>query len=145
MEKLPQKNVKIIYSLDPNLKSKTILTDYVRLKQVFINLIGNALKFTDIGYVKFGVHQFNEETVKFYVEDTGEGISAENMKRIFNRFEKINYTSKNHGGTGLGLTISQNIVRLLNGQLEVKSTIGKGSTFSFVLPLELTKNQVPDV
>lgn len=145
LEKLPQKNVKIIYSLDPNLKSKTILTDYVRLKQVFINLIGNALKFTDIGYVKFGVHQFNEETVKFYVEDTGEGISAENMKRIFNRFEKINYTSKNHGGTGLGLTISQNIVRLLNGQLEVKSTIGKGSTFSFVLPLELTKNQVPDV
>jgi PAS domain S-box-containing protein len=109
--------------------------DETKLKQILINLINNALKFTYYGIVKFGV--FREEAwMHFYVEDSGIGISAENLERIFYRFVQISKgDSGNPKGTGLGLSISQSLVEMMEGTMHVESEPAKGSVFHFMLPL----------
>ena len=119
----------------PKKKKKTILnTDPARLKQVIVNLIQNALKFTTEGFIEIGF-TFNEKNrIKFYVRDTGIGIPAEKQKIIFDRFRQVDDThTREYGGTGLGLTISRNLVEKLGGKLEVDSEENKGSTFFFEL------------
>ncbi|WP_289053958.1 ATP-binding protein [Carboxylicivirga marina] len=109
-------------------------TDEVKLRQVLTNLIGNALKNTKKGYVKFGVCEPKDGMVKFFVKDSGRGIEPESHKLIFNRFSKINY-GDNDGGTGLGLAISKAHVELMGGKIWVESVVGEGSGFYFTLPL----------
>ncbi len=115
-------------------------TDPFRLQQVLINLIDNALKFTEKGYVEVGCktdRENDKKRVVFYVKDTGIGMTDKQMRIIFNRFSKIEENkTKIYRGAGLGLTISKNITELLGGRLWVKSEEGKGSTFSFSIPVD---------
>jgi len=118
-------------------------TDRGKIVQVLINLIGNAIKFTDKGSVSLRVNRSDDELV-FDVIDTGIGISEEDQKVIFEEFRQADgTTTRKYGGTGLGLTICKKIAKLLNGELSLKSKIGEGSTFTFKVPLKLTDKTTP--
>ena len=120
-----------------------IICDSLRLSQVLVNILGNALKFTpENGTVTLAIEELSKTNslteIKFSISDTGIGISKEAKKKIFAAFEQAEDTIVNqYGGTGLGLTISSDFVHLLGGKLEVDSEIGKGSTFYFTLPLPI--------
>lgn len=122
-----------------------ILGDALRLNQVLINLIGNAIKFTpENGTVIFKITELEsdeiQKTVKFSVKDNGIGISHENLHRIFEAFEQENtQTVKYYGGTGLGLAISSVLVKMMGGEIEVKSEVNHGSEFYFTLTFPKTK------
>ncbi|MBK6905767.1 MAG: hypothetical protein IPH08_01110 [Rhodocyclaceae bacterium] len=111
--------------------------DPTRLRQVLINLVGNAIKFTETGEVRLCVSREGERLL-FDVHDSGIGISADAIPRLFQKFEQASAdTSRKFGGTGLGLAISKRIVESMGGDISVTSEPGVGSTFSFWLPLEL--------
>ena len=117
-----------------------LLGDELRLQQVLVNLIGNAIKFTLQGSVSLQVSLLNkddtEALVRFSVSDTGIGISEGAIDKLFNPFSQADTsTTRNFGGTGLGLSISDKLVQLMQGEFNVTSTIGKGSTFSIIMPL----------
>lgn len=122
-----------------------LVSDDVRLRQILYNLLGNALKFTKTGYIKFGYTLINN-MLQFYVEDTGIGISKENQSLVFERFrqEEETYT-RQFGGTGLGLSISKKLVEMLGGEMWMISEQGVGSTFYFTIPyvnsLQNTENE----
>jgi len=136
-----------IYSLELEKRKKTevklagelphgdliIYSDMHRIKQVLSNLLTNAIKFTVYGNITFTCQKENEEFI-FSVADTGTGIPEEDQKIIFERFIKFNYKWLNSEGSGIGLAIVENIVRMLNGRLWVKSVYGEGSTFFFSIP-----------
>lgn len=103
-----------------------------RILQVMTNLIHNAIKFTKSGEICFGYQLEDERKIRFYVSDTGVGISVEEQKKVFGRFTKLD---REMPGTGLGLTLSQTIVENLGGEMGVKSEVNKGSNFWFILPL----------
>jgi signal transduction histidine kinase/HAMP domain-containing protein len=128
-----KKNIDLVVYKDKN--SFTQLTDKQRLLQVFNNLIGNALKFTTDGRITFG-YEINDESVKYFVKDTGIGIASEYLSKIFDRFKQIDdgYT-RTYGGTGLGLAICKSLVEIMGGKIWVESTVGKGSEFYFILPV----------
>jgi CheY-like chemotaxis protein len=112
----------------------TITSDEVRLRQILTNLTGNAMKFTDKGFIKTG-YRIGNDQILFYVQDTGKGIAQKKKEIIFERFrqEEENYT-RLYGGTGLGLSISKGLVELLGGKIWIVSELGEGSTFYFSLP-----------
>jgi PAS domain S-box-containing protein len=127
-----------------------VLSDPFRLNQILLNLLANAIKFTTSGSVwlrSFLVGETEEELlVRFAVQDTGIGIGADALERIFESFTQAYAdTTRRYGGTGLGLTISRALVTQLGGELSVTSTLGKGSTFSFTLPLRKTEEPAPVV
>ncbi len=115
----------------------SIEADPVRVRQVLSNLIGNAVKFTHKGYIRFG-YRLTENCSELYifVEDTGIGIPAKKQKVIFDRFRQVynEQTQVTYGGTGLGLAISKNLVEMMGGSIGVESNEGAGSTFWFTLP-----------
>ena len=133
------KELRFALDVDPLLTYETPIFDSARIKQVILNLLSNALKFTDKGTITFGV-VCNENDLLFYVKDEGIGISAKEKERIFDRFYKSN-TSVNrlYGGTGLGLAICKNIIELIGGELWVESQIGKGTTFFFTIPKQTAR------
>jgi two-component system sensor histidine kinase/response regulator len=109
-----------------------IINDSFRLKQVFINLISNAIKFTEKGEVKFGIKHMDAKSITFYVKDTGMGIQKEKQLLIFDRFRQGHESkTKFYGGTGLGLAISKHLVELMGGEIFVESESGIGSEFIF--------------
>ncbi len=114
-----------------------ILTDDVRLRQILLNLLGNALKFTREGFIKFG-YSLQNDKLCFFVQDTGKGVAKEKQTIIFERFrqEEESYT-RQFGGTGLGLTISKGLVELLGGKMWLVSDEGKGASFFFTLPYKV--------
>jgi len=131
-ENLKKDHVEIRVKYDTDLPFNNILTDVVKLKQIFINLIQNALKFTDNGYVEFGCLTDAENKLVFFVTDTGLGIPEDKQSFIFERFTQLPGNGLNtHSGTGLGLAIVKGLVELLDGKIEVHSAPGKGSTFYF--------------
>lgn len=110
-------------------------TDPLRLTQILNNLLGNALKFTEQGFVKLGCQLVSDQWIEFYVEDSGIGIDLEYQKQIFDRFLKVEEDKDNlYRGSGLGLTITKNLVELLDGTIGLESEKGKGSRFFFRLP-----------
>ena len=120
--------------IDENYENCKVLVDNGRLKQILLNLINNALKFTSKGYVKFGF-TIKGDFIEFFVEDSGIGITEDMQVKIFDRFTQVETEySKMAGGTGLGLSISKGIVELFGGKIWVKSEIRKGSTFYFTIP-----------
>ncbi|MDY7003812.1 MAG: ATP-binding protein [Cyanobacteriota bacterium] len=130
-----QKGINFYYYPDKNLPI-CICADEKRLQQVLINLLSNGIKFTDIGSVTFSVTTqklSDGYRLHFEVKDTGVGIIPEQQQKIFLPFEQVGDRQKQKEGTGLGLAISQKIVKLMDSQLEVKSEVGKGSTFWFDL------------
>ena len=115
---------------------RLIYTDEGKLRQILINLVGNAIKFTDLGHVYVRVFVQNNLHLYFEVEDTGSGISDSEMATLFQPFVQTDSGRRSQEGTGLGLSISYNYVHLMGGQMSVSSKVGKGSTFSFYIPLK---------
>ncbi|MGO4771578.1 ATP-binding protein [Flavobacterium sp. W22_SRS_FK3] len=141
-----QKKIELIINIDEKLNTK-IVGDPFRLKQILSNIIGNAYKFTQEGFIR--ISAFVSEDSNFFtitIEDSGIGIEKENQKLVFEEFAQANENiEKTYGGTGLGLSICQKIILLLGGNLNLESTFGKGSSFKIQLPLLLdTSKTVPD-
>lgn len=134
------KNVELFLEIDSNLPSH-IFTDRIRLKQILVNLLGNAAKFTSMGSVALKldlVKKLDENKIYFSVIDTGIGIPQNKQQKIFDAFSQADTsTTREFGGTGLGLTISNKLLKLIGGdKLELKSKEGKGTVFYFEIPLE---------
>jgi len=120
-----------------------IETDELRLKQIFTNLLNNAVKFTDKGFIEFGYQTVKEDTYLFYVKDTGIGIKEEHQEIIFDRFRQADETiERNYEGAGLGLSISKGLVKRLGGEIWLESEPGKGTTFFFTLPVQIKEPHV---
>jgi PAS domain S-box-containing protein len=129
-------DIKLILNKQYPEKDFVLHSDIVRFIQMFSNLLGNALKFTDSGIIEFGYTIPDPKVFRFFVRDTGIGIPPDKTDLIFERFGQIEETQeRNKGGTGLGLTISKSLAELLGGAMWVESEVGIGTTFFFTLPL----------
>jgi PAS domain S-box-containing protein len=155
-----QKNIELAYFIEPDVPI-SLLGDVTRLRQVFVNLIGNAVKFTQQGEVVVTVsgnpttrqitapdeHRqaiISAYEMKFSVRDTGLGIPADRLDRLFKPFSQVDSsTTRQFGGTGLGLAISKRLVELMDGQISVESELGKGSNFTFSITALAMQNEVP--
>ena len=132
------RKIELLIDIDENVP-KIIKGDPSKLSQILLNLLGNSVKFVHQGFIKLEVftkEQINNEClIEFSVADTGIGISSEKIKTIFNSYTQAeNDTSKKYGGTGLGLTITKEIIDKLNGEIEIDSTIDSGTTVRFRMP-----------
>ena len=120
-----------------------VLSDQDKLKQIIINLLSNALKFTEEGEVKLSV-LLDDTSLKVAVSDTGTGIPSDALEYIFDEFRQVDGSStRRHGGTGLGLSITKKLTHLLDGTIDVSSIEGKGSTFTITLPLAEKREAAP--
>jgi signal transduction histidine kinase/DNA-binding response OmpR family regulator len=132
----------LVCQIDPDVPP-VVEGDVTRVRQVLVNLLGNAVKFTEKGEVLLTVSTVGEafdsesrRTLAFAVKDTGVGIPAERMDRLFRSFSQVDSsTTRTHGGTGLGLAISLRLAEAMGGRLDVTSALGSGSTFTLVVPL----------
>lgn len=136
-----QKELSFVSDVDPALPAR-VLVDGQRLRQVLLNLLANAVKFTDSGMVRLTATvaappQDGHVRLRFEVTDSGIGMTAAQQARLFQAFEQVADASRHLGGTGLGLSISQQLVRLMGSQIVVQSAAGQGSSFSFELRLPL--------
>jgi len=139
LKKYDHKNIEIKVNNSVDDESFAIISDPLRFKQIMNNLIGNALKFTESGFIEFGYELDEPDNITFYVKDTGIGLARDKMSLIFERFRQGEESStKEYGGAGLGLTISKRLVEMLGGDLWVESVLNEGSTFYFNLPLRIT-------
>jgi signal transduction histidine kinase len=134
-----EKGIRIILNIADNVP-REVYGDGLRIRQILNNLVSNAVKFTDIGYVSIDVNkhsQIGDDIELFFlVRDTGIGISQEDTDKLFKSFSQVDASStRAHGGTGLGLMISKELVELMGGKIRVESTVGKGSSFSFSIHL----------
>lgn len=128
-----KKGVKLTVSIPPDVDR--INTDSRRVRQILLNLVGNALKFTEQGEVRVLCHRLGDQ-LEVQVIDTGIGIREEDLQKLFHSFRQLDTgLARKYEGTGLGLFISQRLVQLLGGEIRVESQYGKGSSFSFTLPL----------
>ncbi|MFZ1681166.1 MAG: ATP-binding protein, partial [Rhizobiaceae bacterium] len=117
---------------------QAVLSDPVRMRQVLVNLVGNAVKFTDRGGVTLGVGADGDGRLAFTVTDTGPGIRADDLERVFEEFEQAEGgTTRTHGGAGLGLSISRRIAKAMGGDIVAQSRPGHGSAFTFRLPAQV--------
>jgi signal transduction histidine kinase len=125
--------------------SQWVRSDPTRLRQVLLNLVGNAIKFTKVGQVTVSVKMESEGYISFEISDTGPGIPRENQEKIFQPFIQADTTTtRKHGGTGLGLTICMQLVDLMGGNIKLESEIGQGSTFTVTIPLpQTTEEETP--
>ena len=138
-----QKGVELIVRYVPN-TPKLVVADESRLRQVLVNLIGNALKFTEQGYVMVSIY-YDRGAFQFEVEDTGIGISESQQEHLFEQFTQADAsTTRKFGGTGLGLAISKSITEAAGGHIGVKSNPAGGSIFWLNVPLRLSDNQQPN-
>jgi PAS domain S-box-containing protein len=142
--KTHEKNIELIKEYDAKIPL-VLKGDSSRLHQILLNLLSNAVKFTSIGSITVRIELLDEDddkvTIEFSIKDTGIGIPQNNIDKIFNNFEQATIsTSRIYGGTGLGLAISKKLVELQGGSFGVKSELGKGSTFSFILDFEKTND-----
>ncbi len=131
--KAVEKGIKLIYQSLSTLPA-IAKVDQKILRQVLLNLLSNAIKFTKTGQVTFKVH-FETNVITFEIEDSGEGIAAENLEKIFLAFQQVGKQSYQIEGTGLGLSISKKLVKMMGGELHVESEINVGSRFWFTIPL----------
>ncbi|MDX2096544.1 MAG: ATP-binding protein [Leptolyngbyaceae cyanobacterium bins.59] len=119
-------------------ESYPVVNDRIRVRQVLVNLVSNAIKFTETGSVTLEIGELQPERILLTVRDTGIGISEENQALIFKEFWQVNQsTTRRHGGTGLGLSIVRNLVELMEGSITVESTIGEGSSLRVELPRQV--------
>ncbi|MBN9298677.1 MAG: response regulator [Filimonas sp.] len=137
-----QKNIQFYYHIEEGIVDH-IMLDESRLKQLLINMLGNAIKFTDKGYVELQVkatlHR-NIQTIQFQIKDTGIGIKPESLNKLFIPFSQVDESiTRRHSGTGLGLAISKKLVELMGGTIHAASQVGQGSVFSFILPARIVK------
>ncbi len=136
-----EKGIELQHHVD-NSVPRLVYGDPTRLHQVLLNLIGNAVKFTEKGRVTVDVENRPDGFISFAVADTGPGIPVEKREDIFRPFTQADpSTTRNHGGTGLGLTICLRLIRLMGGEIRLESEMGRGSTFIVHLPLPLSREE----
>ncbi len=134
-DKASKLNIDLIYQIAPDVPEH-IIADSMRLRQILINLVGNAIKFTTEGEIFIGVNDIavsnDDLELSFIVRDTGIGIPADKLSRLFKAFSQVDSsTTRKYGGTGLGLVISEKLINLMGGEIDVTSELGTGTTFSF--------------
>lgn len=144
--KAKEKNLELIYYMDPEVP-RSIISDPTRLRQVIVNLVGNAIKFTDEGeiFVMVSLRSQNQKKsqIEFSIKDSGIGIGAENLEKLFKSFSQVDAsTTRKFGGTGLGLAISKKLVNMMGGEIWVTSEVGKGSVFYFTITSEIDKSTI---
>jgi PAS domain S-box-containing protein len=144
--KIQEKNLKLVKEYDTKIP-EVLVGDPVRLHQIILNLVSNAVKFTTTGKITLAVRLLDEDeenlTIEFSVIDTGIGIAENKIEKIFENFQQASSgTSRLYGGTGLGLAIVKQLVEQQGGSIVVKSKINAGSTFSFILPFKKTDAEV---
>jgi signal transduction histidine kinase/CheY-like chemotaxis protein len=140
--KANEKNIKVLFDYDTNL-GKWFHGDDLRISQILTNLFSNAIKFTNDGEINISVKKLDGNMIRFEVRDTGVGLSPKQQKKLFKSFSQADgSTTKEYGGTGLGLVISKQLVELMNGKILVESIENKGS--SFIFELELQKIELDD-
>ena len=144
-EKVKEKNLAVKLDIDANVPD-TLVGDATRLTQILVNLISNAIKFTERGHIH--IHIFNKGITEnkiqlgISISDTGIGIDKNKIDGIFERFHQAeDSTTRNYGGTGLGLAIVKDLLTLQNGSIEVGSVIGKGTTFTMIIPYQVSLEQ----
>ena len=142
--KAKEKYNQLYYNIDKEIP-KILIGDAYRLQQILNNLISNAVKFTDSGFIMLNVNKINSINeifkIQFSVEDMGIGISEDEMKYILKSFSQVDGSiTRKYGGTGLGLTISQNLIKLMGGSIRVNSKKGEGSKFYFTIKLQEATN-----
>jgi CheY-like chemotaxis protein/nitrogen-specific signal transduction histidine kinase/HPt (histidine-containing phosphotransfer) domain-containing protein len=145
--KIQEKNLQLIKEFDPNIPA-VLLGDSVRLHQIIINLVSNAVKFTAVGQIAVRVKLLEESEddvrIEFSVSDTGIGFAEDRIEHIFENFQQAtSKTSRIYGGTGLGLAIAKQLVESQDGSISVQSELEKGTTFTVVLSFQKTKDE-PD-
>jgi len=134
-QRASEKTITLKNIIDPSIP-EVVVGDAGRLTQVLTNLISNAIKFTDRGGVVVEIQRIDSSSISFTVKDTGRGIPIEKQKEIFEDFVQAdNHHAREHGGTGLGLAIAKRLVEVMGGNIQLKSVVNEGSSFSFVLPL----------
>lgn len=140
---IAEKNLELVVRIDPELPHM-LVGDVGRIRQIIINLVGNAVKFTDKGHVYVNVSSSNKKSssnnqmtsINFRIEDTGIGIPEEKRAAIFQKFSQVDESAtRTHEGTGLGLAIASSLVELMGGEIGVESSVGEGSTFWFTIDL----------
>ena len=141
--KILEKNVELVGNYDEEIP-EVLVGDPVRLHQIIMNLVSNAVKFTNKGKITVSVRMLKEDeesaTIEFAVQDTGIGIGENKLEKIFENFQQASSgTSRLYGGTGLGLAIVKQLVEAMGGTVSVISEVNKGSTFSFILSFLKTK------
>lgn len=146
VERAKEKGLTISSKIDTSIPD-TLNGDATRLTQILVNLIGNAIKFTPHGTINIEIYNKQQSDSKivigFKVSDTGIGIDKEKLSEVFERFNQgEDSTTRNYGGTGLGLSIVKNLIQLQNGDIEVVSELGKGTTFHFYIPYTIAKEQL---
>lgn len=135
-KRIKKDEIQIVRQTNRDGNQQWLLCDSFRLKQVLLNLLSNALKFTLNGFIEFGYEIPNNATIQFYVKDTGIGIAENQQKIIFDRFRQADDSvTRQYGGTGLGLSITKKLVELMGGHIWLKSETNVGTTFYFTLPL----------
>lgn len=144
-----EKRLEMVYDIDP-LMPRHFYGDPVRIKQIFVNLLSNAMKFTSKGHILVRIHQSGEEAgkarIQCEVEDTGIGIPENKRSKIFEKFTQAEAsTTRQFGGTGLGLTIVRQLIEMMGGSIRVESEIGQGSKFIFSLLLPEDKNSLETI
>jgi PAS domain S-box-containing protein len=143
-KKFNKKHIALSFNPDRAQDALYIKTDPFRLRQILVNLINNALKFTEKGAVEFGFTLVDNKQLEFYVKDSGVGLTRDELALIFERFKRTSRSEeKNIVGTGLGLAISKNLVQLLGGEMWVDSVPGSGTTFTFTIPYLRTTKILP--
>ncbi|MEO6732760.1 MAG: two-component regulator propeller domain-containing protein [Ferruginibacter sp.] len=136
--KAGQAGLDLVYEIDYNVPAQ-IIGDSMRLRQILVNLVSNAIKFTEHGEIFVGVHLLNTKAegqieLQFEIRDTGIGIPADKMERLFKAFSQVDSsTSRKYGGTGLGLIICEKLIGLMGGHISVKSKENEGTTFTFTM------------
>ncbi len=136
-------DVNLMLTVKPEDRRIHLFTDEERLKQVISNLMNNAIKFTDHGFIEYGFKQSDEDQLLFFVRDSGMGIPEAMNDKIFDRFYQMEeHQQKNHGGAGLGLAICRNIVTLFEGRIWFESTVNTGSCFYFQLPYRVVPEEI---
>ncbi len=134
-----RKNIELILKLPENPRAGNILADEVRLRQILMNLIGNAVKFTESGSIEFGYRISDGGRLLFFISDTGIGISHENVGRVFEQFKQADDShTRKYGGAGLGLSISKKLINLMGGDIWLESEPGVGTTFYFDMPYRIS-------
>jgi signal transduction histidine kinase/CheY-like chemotaxis protein len=144
-----KKNIRLILKHPEASRAESILADEIRLRQILMNLIGNAVKFTESGCVEFGYRITADDKLMFFISDTGIGISHEHVSRIFQQFKQADDShTRKYGGAGLGLSISKKLINLMGGDIWLETEPGTGTTFYFEIPyriaehVEIRKEQV---
>ena len=150
-QKAAEQRLDLIYQIDFNLP-RFVIGDSLRLKQVIINLINNAIKFTSQGRSVYqsisvsGTSENDELEIGFSVKDTGIGIPEEKLSTLFQAFSQVDSsTTRKYGGSGLGLIISERLVKLMGGNVWVESKLGEGSTFNFTIQTKTSNKSTTEL